>query len=282
MIRTLARRLPRPIKNRVKGYIKSLVPPEEATESFERSLSRLNPDLKMVFDVGANVGDMTMSMCKWFPDATVHAFEPYSKTFETLRARVESSPYRDRVSLHNFGFYDKKGTAPLHVTSFHGANSLVAVSPAYHAFNPHIREEALEDVQLVRLDDFVAEAGISHIDLMKVDVEGAEFEVFAGGVHTLSSMIDTIFCEMSFARFPRERGEYIRVCQVLQDSGFAPAEIYDVAQGDTGDQWRLAQFDFVFRSFRPAGGADSHAGDASRRAEAQGPASGSPQSLRCR
>jgi FkbM family methyltransferase len=257
MIRTLAGRLPRPVKKRVKSYIKSLVPPEQTTESFEHSLSRLGPDLKTVFDVGANVGDMTMSMCKLFPDATVHAFEPYSKTFETLRARVEASPYRDRVRLHNFGFYDKRGTAPLHVTSFHGANSLVSISSAYHVFNPHVREEDLEDVQLVRLDDFVGESGIGHIDLMKVDVEGAEFEVFAGGVRTLSSMIDTIICEMSFARFPRERGEYIRVCQVLQECGFAPAEIYDVAQGDTGDQWRLAQFDCVFKSFSPRRGVNS-------------------------
>jgi len=208
-----------------------------------------------------------MSMCRWFPGAIVHAFEPYSKTFETLRARVEASPYRDRVRLHNFGFYDKKGEAPLHVTSHHGANSLVAISPAYHVFNPHVREEDSEDVQLVRLDDFVADAGISHIDLMKVEVEGAEFEVFAGGVRTLSSMIDTVFCEMSFARFPRERGEYIRVFQLLQDCGFAPAEIYDVAQGDTGDRWRLAQFDCVFKSFRPSRGADSQVGDASWRAD---------------
>jgi FkbM family methyltransferase len=210
---------------------------------------------------------MTIAMCMSFPDATVHAFEPYSKTFATLRARVEASPYRDRVRLHNFGFYDKKGEAPLHLTSHHGANSLVAISSTYRVFNPHVREEDSEDVQLVRLDDFVAEAGISHIDLMKVDVEGAEFEVLAGGVRTLSSVVDTIFCEMSFARFPRERGEYIRLFQMLHDCGFAPAEIYDVAQGDTGDQWRLAQFDCVFKSFRPFGGADSHVGDASSRVE---------------
>lgn len=266
MIRTLVRMLPRGLKDRLKDRIKKLAPPE-ISESFEHSLSRLGPDLKTVFDVGANVGDMTLSMCKWFPNATVHAFEPYSKTFETLRARVEASPDRDRVRLYNFGFYDKPGTAPLHVTSFHGANSLVAVSPAYHVFNPHIREEDSEDVQLVRLDDFVAEAGISHIDLMKVDVEGAELEVLSGGVRTLSSMIDTIFCEMSFARFPRERGEHVRVFQMLHDCGFAPAEIYDVAQGDTGDQWRLAQFDCVFKSFRPFDRADSHVGNASSRAE---------------
>ncbi len=261
MIRTIARMLPRRLKNRIKDYIVTLVPPE-TRESFERSLERLGPDLTTVFDVGANVGDMTMAMCKWLPDATVYAFEPYSKTFEALRTRVEASPYRDRVRLHDFGFYDKKGTAPLHVTSHHGANSLVAISSAYHVFNPHVREEEAENVRLVRLDDFVAEAGISHIDLMKVDVEGAEFEVFAGGARTLRSMVDTIFCEISFARFPRERGEYIRVFQALHDAGFAPAEIYDVALGDTGDQWRLAQFDCVFKSYRRLDAAGSHAGAA--------------------
>jgi FkbM family methyltransferase len=249
MIRTIARLLPRSLKSRIRRYIATLVPPQ-TSESFEHSLVRLGPKLKTVFDVGANVGDMTMAMCKWFPDATVYAFEPYSKTFEALRARVEASPHRDRVRLHNLGFYDRKGNAPLHVTSHHGANSLVPISSAYHRFNPHVQEEGLENVQLVRLDDFVAEAGISHIDLIKVDVEGAEFEVFAGGERTLRSMVDTIICELSFARFPRERGEYVRICQALHDSGFAPAEIYDVALGDTGDQWRLAQFDCVFRSFR--------------------------------
>jgi FkbM family methyltransferase len=244
------------VKDRIKAYITSLVPPEKA-DGFELSLSRLAPDIETVFDVGANVGDMTMSMLEKFPAATVYAFEPYSATFEALRARVEQSPYRNRVRLHNFGFYDKTTTAPLHVTSHHGANSLVPISAAYHVFNPHVREDHSEDVKLIRLDDFVAETGISHIDLMKVDVEGAEYEVFAGGVRALRSIVDTIFCEMSFARFPRERGEYIRVCQVLHDCGFAPAEIYDVAQGDTGDQWRLAQFDCVFRSFRPVSGADA-------------------------
>lgn len=261
MIRTLAKMLPRPLRKRIKNYITTLVPPP-TTESFEHSLLRLGPDLKVIFDVGANVGDMTMAMCRSFPNATVYAFEPYSGTFETLRSRVEASPYRERVRLHNFGFYDQKGKAQLHVTSHHGANSLVPISSAYHVFNPHVHQEELEEVQLVRLDDFVADAGIGHIDLIKVDVEGAEFEVFAGGERTLRSMVDTIFCEMSFARFPRERGEYLRVFQALHDSGFAPAEIYDVALGDTGDQWRLAQFDCVFKSFRPLETAASRHGQA--------------------
>lgn len=258
---SLVRMLPRPMKDRLKHFIVNLVPPTRS-DSFELSLSRLAPDLRTVFDVGANVGDMTMAVCERFPAATVYAFEPSTATFETLRVRVEASPNRDRIRLHQLGFYDRNGTAPLHVTSHSGANSLVDISSAYHVFNPHVQEVDLEDVRLVRLDDFVDEAGIAHIDLMKVDVEGAEYEVFAGGVRTLSSMVDTVFCELSFARFPRERGEFIRVCQVLHDCGFAPAEIYDVAIGDTGDQWRLAQFDCLFKSFRPPGGAGRELGDA--------------------
>jgi hypothetical protein len=60
MIRTLVRMLPRRLKDRVKDSITKLVPLEKS-DSFEHSLSRLSPDLKTVFDVGANVGDMTIS-----------------------------------------------------------------------------------------------------------------------------------------------------------------------------------------------------------------------------
>lgn len=251
------RMLPRRLKQRVKDSLTKLLP---RGDSFELSLSRLAPDLEIVFDVGANVGDMTMSMCERFLGATVYAFEPCSTTFETLRARVEASPYRDRIRLHRLGFSDTNGTGLLHVTSHHGANSLVDITSTYRVFNPHVREEDTENVKLVRLDDFVGEAGIRHIDLMKVDVEGAEYEVFAGGVRTMSSMVDTVFCEISFARHSRERGEYIRVCKLLHDCGFAPAEIYDVAQGDTSDSWRLAQFDCVFKAFRPSVRAASQVG----------------------
>lgn len=256
---SLVRLLPRSTKERLKHFLVNLAPPARS-DSFELSLSRLAPDLTTIFDVGANVGDMTMALCERFPAATVYAFEPSAATFERLRQRVAASPYHDRVRLHRFAFYERNGTAPMYVTSHIGANSLLNISAAYHAFNPHVHEMEVENVRLVRLDDFVAEAGIENIDLMKVDVEGAEYEVFAGGLRTLSSIVNTVFCEISFARYPRERGEYIRVCQVLHECGFAPAEIYDVAQGDTGDQWRLAQFDCVFQSFRPPVQTTSDAG----------------------
>lgn len=196
--RILLRALPRGFKDRVKDYVRSNVGVGGGAEELRYALSRVDPGISTIFDIGANVGDMTFMMLEVFPQATIFAFEPCSPTFQQLRERVMDSPQRDRVRLFNHGFYSEECTRTLHVTSHHGANSLFGITPEYHEMNPHIQESGAEDIELVRLDDFVAEQGIAHIDLIKIDVEGAEYEVLAGGRRTLQSLVDVVFCELSF------------------------------------------------------------------------------------
>jgi FkbM family methyltransferase len=252
--RLLLKALPSVLKDRVKRYMRSVVGPEVVCAEYglDHALSRVDPSISTIFDIGANVGDLTFIMLDLFPNATVFAFEPCASTFQQLRERTEASPVRDRVRLFNHGFYDEPCSRALHVTSHHGANSMLEITPEYREMNPHIRDLATEDIRLVRLDDFVAEHGVTHIDLMKIDVEGAEYEVLAGGRHTLESSVDTVFCEISFVRWPRERGRFIEILQLMHGCGLAPADMYDVARVDEenrGAVWRLAQLDCVFRRY---------------------------------
>jgi FkbM family methyltransferase len=241
--RALSRIVPRPVKD----YIRARFPAEQ--DGFGSALGRLGEDIEVVFDVGANVGDMTLRMLDVFPRAIVYSFEPCTSTFEVLRSRVEDSPHAGRARLFKHGFGAISETKGLHVTSHHGANSLLDISPEYHEANPHVQEHAIEEITLLRMDDFVRDRGVEHIDLVKIDVEGAEAEVISGARETLSSRVDTVFCEVTFVRHPRSRGEFVRIFQLMHDCGFAPAEIYDVAQGDAGTVWRLGQLDCVFRRF---------------------------------
>jgi len=235
--------VPRSIKDRVRENL--LV----KDEVFTASVARIDPGIETIFDVGANVGDVTLYMLEAFPRSTIYAFEPCSSSFAILSRRVAESGQTERVNLFNLGFYDAAGSDTLHITTHHGANSLVGITPEYREANPQVRECAAEQVALVRLDDFVAEKGIAHVDLMKIDVEGAESKVIAGGRKTLSTMVDAVMCEISFVRHPRARGEFIKVFQLLHDCGLAPAEIYDLWQSESGAPWRLGQFDCVFRRF---------------------------------
>lgn len=242
-LRILARMVPR----RVKDYVRANLLVKD--EVFTAAVGRIDPSIETIFDVGANVGDVTLYMLDVFPRATIYAFEPCSSSYERLSQRIAESPHRDRVKLFNLGFYDEEGRRMLHLTSHHGANSLVDVTPGYHEANPQVTECAAEEVALVRLDDFIAEQGVDHVDLMKIDVEGVETEVIAGGLETMKSIVDIVLCEVSFVRHPRPQGEFIRLFELMNECGFAPAEVYDVWQSEAGTPWRLGQLDCVFRRF---------------------------------
>ncbi|KAF0218719.1 MAG: FkbM family [Geobacteraceae bacterium] len=212
-------------------------------------LRRMERNISVAFDIGANVGDVSLYLLHYFPRATVFAFEPCAETYGQLVANVMKAGYGDRFRPFRFGFFDEETEGMLHVTSAHGANSLVAPGEEYRSLNPCIETVATERIALMRLDDFVARERIDRIDLVKIDVEGVEQQVLRGGADTFASRVQTVVIEVSFVRRPRGDGEYIRLFQLLHDYGFAPAEIYDLSHAQGAGAWKLAQFDCVFRKY---------------------------------
>ncbi len=230
--------------------VDALAPRRPGIAPVLRSMDR---SISTVFDIGANNGDVSRLMLHYFPRATVYSFEPCSDTYRTMVKNVGKAGYRDRSRPFRLGFFDRQTEGTLNLTSFHGANSMVEISKEYAAANPHIRTVRTETIPLMRLDDFTAQHSMEHIDLVKIDVEGVELQILRGGRETFSSKVDTVILELSFVRHPRESGEFIELLRVMHDYGFAPAQIFDVAQINNEREWKLAQFDCVFRRYRPSG-----------------------------
>lgn len=207
----------------------------------------INQDSEVIFDVGANVGNLSLAFCRWFPKATVHGFEPATKMFAEMNARIEAAGFADRFRGHQIGFFDQAAQADLNLASQHGANSLIGIGDAYHAANPTIGIEATESIALVRMDDFVRDEGIEHIDLVKIDVEGVENQVLLGGAETFKNKVDVVIMEVSFVRHEQSEGAHIQLFQTMHELGFAPSYLFDVEQGGPEAPWRLSQVDCVFR-----------------------------------
>lgn len=212
-------------------------------------LRGMNRNLRTVFDIGANVGDVSSLMLYYFPQATVFSFEPCTSTYAALTANIRKTGYADRSRTFKLGFFDEEKQGDLHITSFHGANSMLGLSDEFRRMNPHITEVESERIDLVRLDDFVREQGIEHIDLVKIDVEGVEQQILKGGAETFRSKVDSVIMEISFVRNARGNGEYIRLFEIMHDYGFAPAQIYDLSHSEGQRDWPLAQFDCVFTKY---------------------------------
>jgi FkbM family methyltransferase len=127
-------------------------------------------------DVGASVGLYSLFAAKRVgPRGRVSAFEPSSREFSRLTDHLRLNK-TDNVRAFYFALSDRSGFASLAVAEdwHEGQNTLGAI------VYPGVRQQRSEQVILKRLDNLIVEAGLPKIDVMKVDVEGAEYAVLNG------------------------------------------------------------------------------------------------------
>lgn len=140
-----------------------------------RSLAGAHP--ATVFDVGANFGDWALMANRFLPEAQIYAFELSPPTFDRLQQNTRAC---GAIQPVNFGLSDHDGeTTFYHYQDKPGETSLLA-----HPFQAGGIE--LKG-QLCVGDAFCAEHGVQRIDLLKLDVEGAESFVLRGFGKMLAS-----------------------------------------------------------------------------------------------
>jgi FkbM family methyltransferase len=165
--------------------------------SYEPALARLfldsiNPELDII-DVGANIGFYTVGGAKKLRSGRVLAAEPTRGAFARLRSNVERNQVTHKVILFNGLIASKAGQERLQ--SVAGREEYSSMAPMSH---PSIAGAtyAVESVQAARLDD-LAQLHNLKPGFLKVDVEGAEAQVFAGASDVLRCYRPTVLCEVS-------------------------------------------------------------------------------------
>jgi len=134
-----------------------------------------------VFDVGANLGGYANQVLARLQHVELYCFEPSRKTFEGLARNVTP---RKGLSLLNFGLSDTAGTLDL----FSDAETS-GMASVYHRQLEHlnVQMKLQEQITLQTLDGFCQQNAITKIDLLKLDVEGHEFNVLKGASGLLSA-----------------------------------------------------------------------------------------------
>ncbi len=133
----------------------------------------------VLFDVGANIGDWSLAAARVLPEARIHAFEITPATAATLTGNA--APFGARLAIHPFGLGDHDGAITVYVSPRDNtANSTLrdAVVISADANGRQTIEEVA--ARITTGDGFLDEHGISRVDFLKIDVEGAEFSVLRG------------------------------------------------------------------------------------------------------
>lgn len=141
---------------------------------------------QVAIDVGANVGLFTMLMA-WQvgPTGQVLSYEAEPRNVALLRDNVAMN-YASWVDIYPQAAGAKAGKATFFRTSrFHGNSSLMEHGADYAEHFRHLDEIEPIDVDVVALDEQIGR--FEQIDLVKIDVEGAELQVLQGMRQLLSA-----------------------------------------------------------------------------------------------
>lgn len=141
----------------------------------------------IVFDVGANVGQMSLIFSRLAGNSgKVYAFEPAEDNFEKLSSICQIAGCAN-VSLNHLALSDRAGFLTLHVyDEQHSTWNSLADRPLQD-YGIDIKPIRQESVSSLTVDEFCEEREIEKIDLLKIDVEGAEYQVLLGAQKMLSS-----------------------------------------------------------------------------------------------
>jgi FkbM family methyltransferase len=148
---------------------------KDRTHQFSRSL--IYPG-DTVMDIGANVGFWVMGATRQVGAmGHVHAFEPVPDNYSRLKRNLALNGF-DRVHCQQVALADECGHATFFasINGNSGMGSLAKQEGAKHAL----------EVTLTTLDHYCDKHSLRRVDFLKVDVEGAELQVFRGASHLLA------------------------------------------------------------------------------------------------
>jgi FkbM family methyltransferase len=154
------------------------------------------PGLKfrVVFDVGANVGQSAQRFTREFPGSTIYCFEPVEATYRKLEVNL-----RDHENVLNFrlALGAAKGPAKMVLEEVSEMSHLLGVLPE----SSHAAGLRLQEVELESLDGFCERNGITSINFLKIDTEGGDDDILRGAESLLKrQLVDVIQVEAGMNR----------------------------------------------------------------------------------
>ncbi len=190
-------------------------------ENLFRYWKNCNNRRRVIFDVGANVGkysEMLINYAQKFRlDFELHIFEPTKYCYSTLLKKFSNL---DNVIINNFGVSNIE-----HETKIYYDEEGSGLASIYKRELDNLVLDKRETIKLIRLEDYIAQKQISHIDFLKLDIEGHELFALEGlGEYLNSDFID--FIQFEYGGCNVDSRTYLRdFYDILGKKGFVIAKI---------------------------------------------------------
>jgi FkbM family methyltransferase len=197
-------------------------------------VEKYSDSVKIIFDVGANIGQSALKYRAKFPNSNIYSFEPILSCYEKIVSLSKKDhkilPFQIALDAkeQNINFHEMKGSQ---------TSSLLLPSEDVKSFYAEGYFRIRQTYQLLTntIDNFCDKEKISHIDILKLDTQGTEDRVLQGAVKMLRQQeIDLIFAEVSFSPIYENNVLFFQLCDLLYKYGYHLYSIYDFTRGANG------------------------------------------------
>jgi FkbM family methyltransferase len=177
-------------------------------------LKKLNSD-SVVLDCGANTGDISLKFAK--TGATVYSFEPDPLAYNLLVIKVKKYP---NVNCIQKGVWDKNEKVPLYTHEDQESDEAAfTVGSSIKSDKINIDKEKVQFIEVIDLSAFIKQPG-KKIDVIKLDVEGAETEILKkillDGTYNCFKMM---YVETHETKIPGQRAELELIRKTMREKG---------------------------------------------------------------
>lgn len=189
-------------------------------------LKSMSKNPRNIVDLGAQIGIFTLLVAKRYPNAKIITYEPEKENFRLLVNNIRINNLKNVKSL-NLGVSGKRGKRKLYLSNSNsGAHSIYGKKGISY-----------ETFRSIKFDDIIKNNGLEYIDILKMDCEGAEYEILLNANKYYLKKVDIILMELHETDLTRKKYKPTHLLSMLKASGFKISVLKKIYYPDEGKFW---------------------------------------------
>jgi FkbM family methyltransferase len=170
-----------------------------------------------VVEIGANIGIFAIYAAATESNARLYCYEPIRANYDVLVRNTADNGYQDRITAFNLGVASKTGKRQFYLGS----------SPEHSLFRDNTSDQTDESVTVdcVSLSEILSSNAISNVDLLKINAEGAEYEILYSTPKECFDKINEI--RMEYHKQSAEKDNLECLKSFLEGMGYSATYLYE-------------------------------------------------------
>jgi len=174
----------------------------------------------VIFDIGANIGSMSLAFAKLTPDGQVYAFEPTTYAFIKLKENLSLNPSLAE-HINTIQMFASEETASDHKIEAYSSWKIDGSAESAHPLHGGtLKTDQEKNIPAISLDDFCDENRIQRLDCIKIDTDGHELKVLKGATRTIGKFQPIVIFEIGLYIIQEHGIEFEEYLEFFADHGY--------------------------------------------------------------